>query len=185
MEDRRIVELFLARAEEAISALNQKYGRLCRRIAMNILHNESDAEECEADTALAVWNTVPPNEPDPLMPYVCRIARNLALDRYRYNHAARRGGGAEVLLSEIGDIVSDTAGAEDDAMAAVTAAAVSDFLRGQKKEDRRLFVRRYFHGDSVDGIAREMGISPNAASVKLHRMRTRLRAFLTERGIDV
>ena len=185
MEDRRIVELFLARAEEAIDALNQKYGRLCRRIAMNILGNESDAEECEADTALAVWNTVPPQEPDPLMPYVCRIARNLALDRYRYNHAARRGGAAEVLLSEIGEIVSDTAGAEDEAMASVTAAAVSDFLRGQKKEDRRLFIRRYWYGDSVETVARELGITPNAASVKLHRMRARLRTFLKERGIDV
>ncbi len=185
MEDRRIVELFLARAEEAIGALNQKYGRLCRRIAMNILGNESDAEECEADTALAVWNTVPPQEPDPLMPYVCRIARNLALDRYRYNHAVRRGGGAEVLLSEIGEIVSDTAGAEDEAMASVTAAAVSDFLRGQKKEDRRLFIRRYWYGDSVETVARDTGITPNAASVKLHRMRARLRTFLKERGIDV
>ncbi len=185
MEDRRIVELFLARAEEAITALNQKYGRLCRRIAMNILGNEADAEECEADTALAVWNTVPPNAPDPLMPYVCRIARNLALDRYRYNHAARRGSGADVLLSEIGDIISDTAGAEDEAMAKATAAAISDFLRGQRKEDRRLFIRRYFHGDSVELIARERGITQNAASVKLHRMRTRLRAFLKERGIDV
>ncbi len=185
MEDRRIVDLFLARAEEAITALNEKYGRLCRRIALNILRNESDAEECQADTALAVWNSVPPHEPDPLLPYVCRIARNLALDRYRYNHAARRGGGADVLLSEIGDIVSDTEGAESEAMTAATASAVSDFLRLQKEDDRRLFVRRYWYGDAVEEIASALGITANSASVKLHRMRTRLRTYLKERGIDV
>ena len=185
MEDCRIVALFLARAEEAIAALNEKYGRLIRRIALNILKCDADAEEIASDTALAVWDTVPPNEPDPLSPYVCRIARNLALDRYRYNNAARRQSGGDVLLSEIGDIVSDTAGAEDESMASLVAAAVSDFLRTRSAEERRLFVRRYWYGDAVEEIARDLGITANGASVKLHRMRTRLRAFLTERGITV
>ena len=185
MEDCRIIALFLARAEEAIAALNEKYERLIRRIALNILKCDADAEEIASDTALAVWNTVPPNEPDPLMPYVCRIARNLALDRYRYNNAARRQNGGDVLLSEIGEIVSDTAGAEDESMASLVAAAVSDFLRTRSAEERRLFVRRYWYGDAVEEIARDLGITANGASVKLHRMRARLKAFLKERGITV
>ncbi len=185
MDDCRIVALFLARAEEAIAALNEKYGRLCRRIALNILKNDADAEEIQSDTALAVWNTVPPNEPNPLLPYVCRIARNLSLDRYRYNHAARRDSGSDVLLSEIGEIVSDTAGAEDASMASLVASAVSDFLRTQNEADRRLFVRRYWYGDAVEEIAQNLGITPNSASVKLHRMRARLKEFLEKRGISV
>lgn len=184
MEDARIVALFLARAEDAITALTEKYGRLIRRIAVNILQNGADAEEIESDTVLAVWNSVPPNKPDPLMPYVCRIARNFSLDRYRYNTAARRSGG-DVLLSEIGEIVSDTAGVEDESMAALVASSVSDFLRTRSAEERRLFVRRYFYGDAVDEIAAEIGITPNAASVKLHRLRARLKLFLEERGISV
>ena len=52
MTDRQIVALFFARSEEAISALRQKYGKLCRHVAMNIVKNESDAEECESDTYL-------------------------------------------------------------------------------------------------------------------------------------
>ena len=100
MEDREILALLLARSERALDALRTQYGRLCRRIAMNILHSEPDAEECENDTYLAVWNTVPPAEPDPLTPYVGRIARNLALDRYRYNRAARRYAGEDAPLCE-------------------------------------------------------------------------------------
>ncbi len=185
MEDRKILELLLARAEEAIAALDAKYGRLCQRIAMNILGVEADAEECRADTALSVWDTVPPHEPDPLMPYVCRIARNLAIDRYRYNHAAKRDTSADVLLSEIGDVVTDTECAEDEAMAADVAGAISDFLRTQRPEDRKLFVRRYWYGDSVESVAAAAGISVNNASVKLHRMRGRLRTYLEKRGIPV
>lgn len=185
MEDRRILDLLLARVEDAIAALDAKYGRLCQRIAMNILGIEADAEECRADTALSVWNTVPPNEPDPLMPYVCRIARNLAIDRYRYNHAEKRHAGGDVLLSEIGDIVTDTAGAEDEAMAAAVSAAISDFLRTQAVADRKLFVRRYWYGESVDSAAAAAGITGNNASVKLHRMRQRLRTYLEKRGISV
>lgn len=185
MEDRQILDLFLARAEEAIAALDEKYGRLSYRIAMNMLGNASDAEECRADTNLAVWNTVPPHEPDPLMPYVGRIARNLAVDRYRYNHAARRCGEGEVLLSEIEEIVSGTDSAGDEAEANAIAAAISDFLRTQRAEDRRLFVRRYWYGDGVDSIAADLGITAGSASVRLHRMRQKLRTFLEKRGISV
>lgn len=184
MEDARIIALFFARAEEAISALIEKYGRLVRRIALNVLKNDADAEEIQSDTALAVWDSVPPNKPDPLQAYVCRIARNLALDRYRYNSAAKRSG-CDVLLSEIGEIVSDTAGAEDESMAALVASSVSDFLRTRSADERKLFVRRYFYGDAVDEIARALGMTPNAASVKLHRMRARLKLFLEEKGITV
>ncbi len=185
MEDRQILALFLARAEEAIAALNEKYGRLIRRIAVNITKSDADAEEIQSDTALAVWDSIPPNEPDPLSPYICRIARNLSLDRYRYNTAARRSSGGDVLLSEIGEIVSDTDGAEDESMATLVAAAVSDFLRTRSAEERKLFVRRYWYGDAVEEIAFDLGITANGASVKLHRMRARLKAFLTERGITV
>ncbi|MBE6562061.1 MAG: sigma-70 family RNA polymerase sigma factor [Ruminococcaceae bacterium] len=183
--DREILDLFLARAEDAIEALRVKYGRLCQRIAMNILHSAEDAEECASDTYMAVWETVPPREPDPLMPYVGRLARNFALDRYRYLHAARRSGGGDVLLSEIEEIVSGTDGAEDEAMRGALAAAISRFLREQKADDRRLFVRRYWYGDDVQSLSREMGIRAGSAAVRLHRMRERLRVFLENEGFSV
>jgi RNA polymerase sigma-70 factor (ECF subfamily) len=185
MDDARIVEMFFARSEEAIAALDTKYGRLAEAIARNILGDARDAEECRTDTALTVWNTVPPKRPDPLIAYVAKIARNLAIDRYRYNRAAQRDSRGDLLLSELSDVVSDTEGPERYLENAEIGAAVSDFLRTQPEKDRRLFLRRYYFGDSVEALARDAGISVNNASVKLHRIRARLRDYLLERGIPV
>lgn len=58
MEDDEIIELFLARKEEAIKAASDKYGSLCRSIAFNILHSAEDAKECVNDTMLKAWETI-------------------------------------------------------------------------------------------------------------------------------
>ena len=89
MDDEKIIELFFARSEQAIAELAEKYGSVCGRVAENILGSRADAEECVNDAYLAVWNAVPPVRPDPLGAYVCRIARNLALKKYRANTAAK------------------------------------------------------------------------------------------------
>ena len=180
--DREILALLFARSEDAITALSARFDRLCRRIALNILNSKEDAEECVADTYMAVWDTVPPKEPDPLTPYVGRLARNCALDRYRYNHAQRRYAGGDTLLSEIEEIVSGNEDAEDTAAQQALAAAISAFLHAQKPDDRRLFVRRYWYGDAVSVIAKEMGMRAGSAAVRLHRIRERLRTYLQGEG---
>lgn len=185
LSDREIVALLFARSEEAIAALESRFGRLCRRIAVNILHCEEDAEECVSDTYLAVWDSVPPKEPDPLMPYVGRIARNFALDRCRYNRAARRSSDGDVLLSEVEEIVSGGEDAEERVMQEALAAEISAFLRALKADDRHLFVRRYWYGDELAAIAAEMGMRAGSAAVRLHRIRERLREHLTKEGFTL
>ena len=185
MTDRQIIALFFARSEDAISALREKYGALCRRIAMNILRNESDAEECESDTYLRVWETVPPTDPDPLSPFVLRITRNLALDRYRYNHAARQYGGGDAMLSEMEEILAAPDGAESEALRAELSRCISDFLRTLRAEDRKLFVRRYWYGDDMAALATLFGLSENSAAVKLFRLRRKMKAYLEKEGFAV
>lgn len=90
MEDAQIIELFFHRSEEAVRALAETYGGVCRRLAVNALKNDQDAEECVNDTYLAVWNAVPPARPLTLLPYLCRIVRNLSIECYRRRHAAKR-----------------------------------------------------------------------------------------------
>ena len=70
MEDRQIVQLLFARAENAISELSTRFGKQLHHIAYNILENHSDAEECTNDTYFALWNAIPPVSPNPLAPYV-------------------------------------------------------------------------------------------------------------------
>lgn len=90
MEDAQIIQLFFSRSEEAIKALAEKYGTACQKLSINILQDSRDAEECVNDSYLTVWNRVPPANPSPLFAYLCKIVRNLSIDRYRKRHAAKR-----------------------------------------------------------------------------------------------
>ena len=89
MDDRQIIALFFAHSEQAVVELSGKYGAVCRRVAENILNDRRDAEEVVNDAYLGVWNTVP-QQPDPLLRYVCRIVRNLALKKHPANTARKR-----------------------------------------------------------------------------------------------
>ncbi|NLE14203.1 MAG: hypothetical protein GX628_11070 [Clostridiales bacterium] len=108
MDDSKIIELFFERSEQAIIELSKKYGSICDRVAYNILNNRSDAEECVNDAYLAVWNAIPPQRPDPLLSYVCRIVRNLALKKYHANTALKRNSMYDVCLDEIVDCFSSS-----------------------------------------------------------------------------
>ena len=68
MTDADIVTLYWARDEQAIAQTAQKFGAYCRKIAMNLLGSQEDAEECENDTWMAAWNSMPQNRPDKLAP---------------------------------------------------------------------------------------------------------------------
>ena len=89
LEDSKIIALFFERSEQAIAELDNKYGSAIKKTAANILNDRLDVEECVNDTFLRTWNNIPPQKPSPLVSYVCKIARNLALDRYNANKAER------------------------------------------------------------------------------------------------
>jgi len=180
VEDREIVALLWARSETAITRLLERYGRLAQSVARRIVQNEQDAQECVSDAALAVWNTVPPERPASLRAYFCTVTRHHALNRYRYNTAARRRG--DLLWEEL-DSLADTASAEEDT--AALGAAVSAWLRTQPKEARLLFMKRYYLGESVAELAAFFGIRENNVSVRLTRLRASLRAYLKKEGIEV
>lgn len=184
MEDHEIVALYFARSERAITETARKFGAYCRKIAWNILASRRDAEECENDTWLAAWNTMPPQRPARLAPYLGRITRNLALDRYDRLHARKRGG-VDLVLEELSDALP-AAGAVSDRMdAAETARRISEFLRAQPEEARRIFLRRYWYCDKTGDIARRYGLTESKVRVSLHRTRQKLRTFLEQEGVAV
>ena len=98
LEDSRIIALFFERSEQAIAELDNKYGSAIKKTAANILNDRLDVEECVNDTYLRTWNNIPPQKPSPLVSYVCKIARNLALDRYSKAGAQKRGGSQDESL---------------------------------------------------------------------------------------
>lgn len=185
MEDKNIIELFFNRSETAISQLSEKYGKLCRKIANNVLNDPSDAEECLNDTLLGVWNSIPPNRPDSLISYVCRIARNCAFKRYEYNTAQKRNSHYDAALDELDECIAAPSDVESEIDAKELTNDLNRFLSGLKKEDRVIFMRRYYFSDSYDSIASLTGLSEKNVSVRLTRIRAKLKTYLKERGYEI
>ena len=89
LDDHEIIDLLFARKEEGIRELDEKYGKLCGRLALHVLGDPEDAEECVNDAYLAVWKSIPPNRPYSLKAYICRLVRTLSINRRKYNPPSR------------------------------------------------------------------------------------------------
>ena len=185
MDDSKIIALLFARSEQAIDALADKYGKLCYKIADNVLGNSQDAEECVNDAYLGVWNTVPPTHPNPLLAYVCRIVRNLSIKRYRSNTAQKRNSIYDVAISELEGCLATTKTVEEEVEVRELKELLYAFLDSLSKENRVIFVRRYWFTDSYEQIAKRVGMSEKNVSVRLVRIRKQLREYLEERGVTV
>ena len=181
MEDKKIVQLLFSRAENAISELSTRFGKQLYRIAYNILENQSDAEECTNDTYLALWNAIPPVSPDPLAPYVYRTGRNTALKRLHKETAQKRNSRYDVSLEELNGCLPG-GDVEQIIDAKELGRTMDRFLDTKSRESRYIFMRRYWYGDSVSVIARELKMQENAVSVRLNRMRNSLKEYLKKEG---
>ena len=183
LQDHEIIDLFFARSEQAIQALIHKYGTAVKNVAANILKSEQDAEECVSDTYLQVWNRIPPTRPKFLGAYTCRIARNLSLKRHYANTAQKRNSYYDVALEELEGTVPALSTVESEYDAKELTRYLNRFLQGLTREDRYLFMRRYWHGDSIGKIAEDLQIKPHNASVRLFRLRQKLQDYLQREGM--
>lgn len=185
MEDEKIIELFFERSEQAIDETDKKYGKTCHRISYNILHNELDAEECVNDTYLGVWNAIPPARPNPFLTYLCKIVRNLSLKRYDFNTSIKRNSTYDVALDELESCLSSPETIEDEIELKELTCVIENFLDSLSKENRVIFLRRYWFSDTYQDIAARVGMTEKNVSVRLARIRQKLRNYLVERGILV
>ena len=185
LDDSKIIALFYERSEQAIVELDRKYGSAVKKSAANILSDRLDVEECVNDTYLRAWNSIPPQKPDPLVSYVCKISRNLALDRYHANKAKKRNSEFDLILYEMETCIPSGMCVETEIEAKELSAAISRFLLTLSREDRFLFVRRYWYADSVTELAAMTHSNENRISVRLFRIREKLKKTLMKEGYPV
>ena len=183
MEVSAIVELFWSRNSQAISELQDKYGAACQSVAARLLGSVEDGQECLNDALHRVWDTVPPQRPRSLRAYLGKIVRNLAIDRWRERSSGCRDGEVSSLTAELEDCLPAAPSAEAVAQGNETAAAIGRWLGTLPKEDRVLFVRRYWYGDRVDELAKRRGVSPNNLAQRLFRLRSGLKRALEQEGV--
>jgi len=183
MEDAVIIQMYWDRDEGAIAATDRAYGTLCRGISRNIVGSREDAEECVNDTWHAAWTTMPPQRPNSLRAYLCRIVRNLSIDRWRRGSSRKRSEGLKVLWEELEDCVPGQPSAEEAVEERELVRLLESWLDGLGREDRVLFLRRYWFGESVKELARLGGSTPNRVSQRLFRLRGDLRKRLEQEGV--
>ena len=183
MEDLQIITLYWARDERAIRESADKYGGFCHRISYNILRNGGDAEECVNDTWLHAWNSMPPERPSLLSAFLGRIVRNLSISRWRETHAAKRSGGAQLLLDELAECLPGGTETEAAFDARETARIIDRWLDAQTADDRALLIRRYWHGESITDLADEAGLTAQRLTKRMFNLRRSLRRYLEQEGV--
>ena len=185
MDDKRIIELFLARDEEAISKTQEKYGALCRSIAAGLLTQREDVEECVNDVMLGLWNAIPPDEPKDLKAYIARAVRNRARDISREANAWKRGGRVQIVGDEFLSILEDGTDLASDFEAKRAGEIISSVLESIPEADKKIFVLRYWLGMDISQIMHQMNFGESRVKVSLHRTRKKLADELGKRGIIV
>ena len=185
MDDEKIIELFFNRSEQAIEEVDKKYGKTCHNISYNILHNKLDAEECVNDAYLGAWNAIPPARPNPLLTYLCKIVRNLSLKRYEFNTAIKRNSTYDVAMEELESCLSSPETIESEIALKELTHIIENFLDSLSTENRVIFLRRYWFSDTYSDRAARVGMTEKNVSVRLTRIREKLRNYLTEREVLV
>ena len=178
MEDTKIIALFWQRDEQAIIEFEQSHKRLCISAAREITGDVSDAEECYNDTCLAVWNSIPPQNPDSLRAYALKICKNFALNHVKAKNRQKRS----AILVELDECISDSL---PDMEATEIGALIDTFMETLPKREAVIFVRRYNCSQPVKDIAAAMGMTENQISKILQKLRRKLKKHLEKEGIQV
>ena len=184
MTDAEIVELYFQRDERAIQETMNRYHRYLMKVALQILGDEQDAEECVTDAYLTAWNSMPDYRPEVLSAYLIKIARQKSIDRLRYRQRQKRQGAEyAVSLEELGDVIEDPTSAVSEPDDNLLKEAIARFLKDLPADARHLFLGRYFYFDSLKDVASYCGMSESKAKSMLYRMRRKLKKFLKKEGL--
>lgn len=186
MEDIQIVDLFFARSERAIAETANKYGAYLFSIAKNILYDRADAEEAVNDTYLGAWRSIPPHRPNRLSTYLGKITRRYSLEKWKRNHAQKRGGGEVPLaLEELSDCVPGGQSPQAQVEMKELTKQINTFLKSLPETEQRIFLCRYWYLMPIKTIACDIGFSESKIKSMLSRTRGKLKICLQKEGIEV
>lgn len=185
MEDYRIVDMYWERNEHAITQSELKYGKYCTSIAYNVLKSVEDSEECVNDTWNKAWNQMPDARPTLLGAFLGKICRNLAIDRYRKLHSAKRGNGeADIIYDELEECIGRNH-LEEVVDQKELERVIASFVAELKKSDRIIFVKRYWYMEPVKNIAKSLYVSESKVKTSLFRSRVHLETILRKEGFEL
>lgn len=184
MDDTKIIDLFWARDEAAIAETDRVYGRKLHVLSNKILNNREDAEESVNDTYLKTWQIIPPQRPRFFYAFLASICRHLSFHRLDWRLADKRNAEVVSLTQEMELCIPDAA-RERTLEGKEIGRVMNDFLASLPRQTRLIFLRRYWHLDTIAEIAARYGITESKVKMQLSRTRDKLRTYLKKEGICV
>ncbi|MDE7281705.1 MAG: RNA polymerase sigma factor [Ruminiclostridium sp.] len=186
MDEKDIITLYKISDENAIRQTEKKYSAYLTKIALNILGNREDSEECVNNTYFKAWNTIPPNIPAALKNYLGKITRELSIDRLRKQTSRKRSGSEyDLSLEEL----AECAGSDDSTLQSADFSAlvelIEKFLKGCGDNERDMFICRYYFCDSLKEIAEYFGVNVSKVKNTLFRTRAGLKKYLESEGYEL
>lgn len=184
VEDKNIVDLYWNRKDSAIVETSEKYGSYLFKISFNILYSKEDSEECVNDTYLKAWNSIPPNRPNLLKAFLGKITRNLSIDLYRKNRTKGRSGEVEIAIEELEGVIPSSEDIFKTLDEKYLVEKINEFLESINRQDRKIFLLRYFYLHSSKDIEKLTDIKVSTINTILYRTRNKLRKHLEKEGIN-
>lgn len=185
MEEREIIELYLKRDQRAIEETDKCYKKYLLKIAMNILGDKADAEECLNDTYNAAWQNIVNKAPDDLRHYLARIIKNKALHMVEKRTAVKRGGSQmDAALDELEAVAIEVNNPEKSFIAKDESLLIECFLNTLSELDRAIFVRRYWFYEKIRDISNRYDIASITVNVRLRKLRKKLQEYLIQNGYE-
>ena len=184
VEDKNIVDLYWNRKDSAIVETSEKYGSYLFKISFNILYSKEDSEECVNDTYLKAWNSIPPNRPKLLKAFLGKITRNLSIDLYRKNRTKGRSGEVEIAIEELEGVIPSSEDIFKTLDEKYLVEKINEFLERINRQDRKIFLLRYFYLHSSKDIEKLTDIKVSTINTILYRTRNKLRKHLEKEGIN-
>lgn len=184
LSDSELVRLYLKRDDTASELCMEKYSARLLRLASTFLTDKRDIEECVNDTFLKAWSCIPPNEPTELFPFLARICRCTAYDIIKRSKTAKRTAQIVEFTREMEECIPDTLSrteVPDEELAEL----LNSFLDSLSHDNRVIFVRHYWFGESISEIAARFGFSESKVKTSLYRTRISLKNYLLKGGVSL
>ena len=180
--DKILVQRILKGDQSAFRALVIRYQNLVFTLALRIVSTREEAEEVAQDVFMKVYSSLSAFEgKSKFSSWIYRIAYNTALTKIRN----QRPDVSSLDNEKTADAMNNRMGTAvyNDAERTFRTEHVSKAIKLLNPEDASVITLFYISEQSMEEIAQILNIEPNAAKVRLHRARKKLRETMEKNGL--